>query len=123
MGIYGICKPEQRTKILMLGSCFFTAWKDPLGLINLFAAVLLAYIGGILIYNFRTDVKKSRILLGLCCAVNAAMLILFPTADSAEQDFSVCYPKLTGGSDYMRRLELQFIRFTAFPTVLIFTGG
>lgn len=77
MGIYGICKPEQRAKILMLGSCFFTAWKDHLGLINLFAAVLLAYIGGILIYNFRTDVKKSRILLGLCCAVNAAMLITF----------------------------------------------
>lgn len=77
MGVYGLTKPKHRAKVLAFGTCFFVAWENPLGLINLAVSGILAYIGGILIYNFREDRRKSRAVMIICTAVNAVMLALF----------------------------------------------
>lgn len=77
MGIYGLAKPKHRAKALALGSCFFTAWENPWGLINLAVSGICAYIGGILIYNFRENRRKSGAAMIICAAVNAAMLVFF----------------------------------------------
>ncbi len=77
MCIYAITKAKHRSKILILGSAYFIWTFSPFGLINVAVSALTAYMGGILIYNYR-EVKKVKkgILIG-CVVLNVIMFLGF----------------------------------------------
>lgn len=104
MGIYGITRPKHRSEILVLGSACFIAWAQPLGLINLAVSALSAYIGGIVIYNFRENKAKGRAVLALCSVVNGAMFFAFAYSNYCPVDI---FSGLTG-------TDGQFRLYTAF---------
>lgn len=86
MGIYCLTRPKHRAKTLVLGSACFIAWAQPLGLINLAVSAFSAYVGGIVIYNFRESKAKSRAVLAACAVVNAAMFFAFAYSNYCPVD-------------------------------------
>lgn len=91
MIVYAITRPKHRAKILILGSCFHVFWQNALGLIPLAVTVLLAYIGGILIYNFKDHDRKSKIVLFSSILINVLIFLAFSfrlyNAENAVFDF------------------------------------
>ncbi|MBR1739594.1 MAG: acyltransferase [Ruminococcus sp.] len=76
MGLYAVCTPSLRTKLIPLGAAFLTAWTDVRGLVPLGVSVLVSYLGGIFIFNLRKKPVRKRLVLTLCIAVELTAMIL-----------------------------------------------
>ena len=77
LGIYFISKDKYKNTILLVFSLFFYAWGEPKYIFLMIFSIIFNYFFGLFIDKYRTNKKKSAVLLIFDIAMNLLMLIMF----------------------------------------------
>ena len=76
--IYYLIKNRKvRNLFLFISSLFFYAWGEPIFSLIMILSIVLNYIFGILIENYREDKLKSKVILSIMLLVNLNILFIF----------------------------------------------
>lgn len=109
---------------LLLSSLFFYGWGEPVYVLWMLLAIVMAYLSGLLIERFRGTLRLARIFLVLSVSFSLAMLGYFKYADFFIRNFNA----VTGLSVPLLRMALPIgISFYTFQilsyTVDVYRGA
>lgn len=113
-----------KNTVLLLSSLFFYGWGEPVYVLWMLLAVVMAYLSGLLIERFRSTLRLARIFLVLSVSFSLAMLGYFKYADFFIRNFNA----VTGLSVPLLRMALPIgISFYTFQilsyTVDVYRGA
>ena len=109
---------------LLLSSLFFYGWGEPVYVLWMLLAIVMAYLSGLLIERFRSTLRLARIFLVLSVSFSLAMLGYFKYADFFIRNFNA----VTGLAVPLLRMALPIgISFYTFQilsyTVDVYRGA
>ena len=109
---------------LLLSSLFFYGWGEPVYVLWMLLAIVMAYLSGLLIERFRSTLRLARIFLVLSVSFSLAMLGYFKYADFFIRNFNA----VTGLSVPLLKIALPIgISFYTFQilsyTVDVYRGA
>ena len=112
-----------KNTVLLLSSLFFYGWGEPVYVLWMLLAIVMAYLSGLLIERFRSTLRLARIFLVLSVSFSLAMLGYFKYADFFIRNFNA----VTGLSVPLLRMALPIgISFYTFQilsyTVDVYRG-
>lgn len=100
-----------KNTVLLLSSLFFYGWGEPVYVLWMLLAIVMAYLSGLLIERFRSTLRLARIFLVLSVSFSLAMLGYFKYADFFIRNFNA----VTGLSVPLLRMALPIgISFYTF---------
>lgn len=113
-----------KNTVLLLSSLFFYGWGEPVYVLWMLLAIVMAYLSGLLIERFRSTLRLARIFLVLSVSFSLAMLGYFKYADFFIRNFNA----VTGLSVPLLRMALPIgISFYTFQilsyTVDVYRGA
>lgn len=113
-----------KNTVLLLSSLFFYGWGEPVYVLWMLLAIVMAYLSGLLIERFRSTLRLARIFLVLSVSFSLAMLGHFKYADFFIRNFNA----VTGLSVPLLRMALPIgISFYTFQilsyTVDVYRGA
>ena len=113
-----------KNTVLLLSSLFFYGWGEPVYVLWMLLAIVMAYLSGLLIERFRSTLPLARIFLVLSVSFSLAMLGYFKYADFFIRNFNA----VTGLSVPLLRMALPIgISFYTFQilsyTVDVYRGA
>ena len=113
-----------KNTVLLLSSLFFYGWGEPVYVLWMLLAIVMAYLSGLLIERFRSTLRLARIFLVLSVSFSLAMLGYFKYADFFILNFNA----VTGLSVPLLKIALPIgISFYTFQilsyTVDVYRGA
>lgn len=113
-----------KNTVLLLSSLFFYGWGEPVYVLWMLLAIVMAYLSGLLIERFRSTLRLARIFLVLSVSFSLAMLGYFKYADFFIRNFNA----VTGLSVPLLKIALPIgISFYTFQilsyTVDVYRGA
>ena len=113
-----------KNTVLLLSSLFFYGWGEPVYVLWMLLAIVMAYLSGLLIERFRSTLRLARIFLVLSVSFSLAMLGYFKYADFFIRNFNA----VTGLAVPLLRMALPIgISFYTFQilsyTVDVYRGA
>ena len=113
-----------KNTVLLLSSLFFYGWGEPVYVLWMLLAIVMAYLSGLLIERFRSTLRLARAFLVLSGSFSLAMLGYFKYADFFIRNFNA----VTGLSVPLLRMALPIgISFYTFQilsyTVDVYRGA
>lgn len=113
-----------KNTVLLLSSLFFYGWGEPVYVLWMLLAIVMAYLSGLLIERFRSTLRLARIFLVLSISFSLAMLGYFKYADFFIRNFNA----VTGLSVPLLKIALPIgISFYTFQilsyTVDVYRGA
>lgn len=113
-----------KNTVLLLSSLFFYGWGEPVYVLWMLLAIVMAYLSGLLIERFRSTLRLARIFLVLSVSFSLAMLGYFKYADFFIRNFNA----VTGLSVSLLKIALPIgISFYTFQilsyTVDVYRGA
>ena len=113
-----------KNTVLLLSSLFFYGWGEPVYVLWMLLAIVMAYLSGLLIERFRSTLRLARAFLVLSVSFSLAMLGYFKYADFFIRNFNA----VTGLSVPLLRMALPIgISFYTFQilsyTVDVYRGA
>lgn len=113
-----------KNTVLLLSSLFFYGWGEPVYVLWMLLAIVMAYLSGLLIERFRSTLRLARIFLVFSVSFSLAMLGYFKYADFFIRNFNA----VTGLSVPLLKIALPIgISFYTFQilsyTVDVYRGA
>lgn len=113
-----------KNTVLLLSSLFFYGWGEPVYVLWMLLAIVMAYLSGLLIERFRSTLRLARIFLVLSVSFSLTMLGYFKYADFFIRNFNA----VTGLSVPLLKIALPIgISFYTFQilsyTVDVYRGA
>lgn len=113
-----------KNTVLLLSGLFFYGWGEPVYVLWMLLAIVMAYLSGLLIERFRSTLRLARIFLVLSVSFSLAMLGYFKYADFFIRNFNA----VTGLSVPLLKIALPIgISFYTFQilsyTVDVYRGA
>lgn len=113
-----------KNTVLLLSSLFFYGWGEPVYVLWMLLAIVMAYLSGLLIERFRSTLRLARIFLVFSVSFSLAMLGYFKYADFFIRNFNA----VTGLAVPLLRMALPIgISFYTFQilsyTVDVYRGA
>lgn len=113
-----------KNTVLLLSSLFFYGWGEPVYVLWMLLAIVMAYLSGLLIERFRSTLRLARAFLVLSASFSLAMLGYFKYADFFIRNFNA----VTGLSVPLLKIALPIgISFYTFQilsyTVDVYRGA
>lgn len=121
---YFVAPRGLKNTVLLLSSLFFYGWGEPVYVLWMLLAIVMAYLSGLLIERFRSTLRLARIFLVLSVSFSLAMLGYFKYADFFIRNFNA----VTGLSVPLLKIALPIgISFYTFQilsyTVDVYRGA
>lgn len=121
--LYSAAPKGLKNTVLLLSSLFFYGWGEPVYVLWMLLAIVMAYLSGLLIERFRSTLRLARIFLVLSVSFSLAMLGYFKYADFFIRNFNA----VTGLSVPLLKIALPIgISFYTFQilsyTVDVYRG-
>ena len=122
--LYSAAPRGLKNTVLLLSSLFFYGWGEPVYVLWMLLAIVMAYLSGLLIERFRSTLRLARIFLVLSVSFSLAMLGYFKYADFFIRNFNA----VTGLSVPLLKITLPIgISFYTFQilsyTVDVYRGA
>ena len=122
--LYFAAPRRLKNTVLLLSSLFFYGWGEPVYVLWMLLAIVMAYLSGLMIERFRSTLRLARAFLVLSVSFSLAMLGYFKYADFFIRNFNA----VTGLSVPLLRMALPIgISFYTFQilsyTVDVYRGA